>query len=175
MLIQEKIKESFVRSAKALSLKPALGLGSGISKTRITNGLTCEITEGNYNLVADMPEAAGGNAAGPTPGVYGRAALGSCLAIGYMMHASKRNIPVDALEVEIQADFNDGALFGTTTNVPPGYLEVRYTITVESDASEEELLQMFDEADSHSPYLDVFTRGQKCVRSINIVSAKQHL
>ena len=174
MLSQEKIKEAVARSTKALSLKPSLGLGTGISKTRITDGLTCEITEGNHTLVADMPEAAGGNVAGPTPGVYGRAALGSCLAIGYMMYASKMNIPVDALEVEIQADYNDGALFGTTTNVPAGYSEVRYTITVESDASEEELLQMFNEADSHSPYLDVFSRGQKCVRMVNIISAKQH-
>ena len=173
MVSQEKIKEAIVRSTRALSLKPSLGLGTGISKTRITNGLTCEITEGNYKLVADMPEAAGGNVAGPTPGVYGRAALGSCLAIGYMMQASKMNIPIDSLEVEVQADYDDGALFGTTTGVPPGYLEVRYKITVESDASEEELSQVFDKADSYSPYLDVFSRGQKCVRMINIISSKQ--
>jgi len=120
-----------------------------------------------------MPESAGGNVKGPIPGVYGRAALGSCLAIGYMMQASKMNIPIDALEVEVQADYDDGALFGTTTNVPPGYLEVRYAVTVESDASEEELLQMFDKADCYSPYLDVFSRGQKCVRTINIISSKQ--
>jgi uncharacterized OsmC-like protein len=169
---QEKIKEAFARTSKALALKPSLGLGTGVSKTRITKGLTCEIKEGNYTFVADMPEAAGGDVAGPTPGVYGRAALGSCLAIGYMLQASKRNIPIDALEVEVQADYNDGSLFGTTTDVPPGYLEVRYTITVESDASEEELMQMFDEADKNSPYLDVFSRGQKCVRTVNIISAK---
>jgi SAM-dependent methyltransferase len=64
-------------------------------------------------------------------------------------------------------------LLGTRTDIPAGYLEVRYTVTVESDASEEELMQMFDEADNRSPYLDVFTRGQKCVRHINIVSAKK--
>src|SRR5262245_32181371 len=131
MLSQEKIKEGFNRTVKALTLRPSLGPGKGISRARITNGLTCEVTEGNHKFIADMPESVGGNAAGPTPGILGRAALGSCLAIGYMMHASKMNVSVDVLEVEIQADYNDGALFGTTTDVPPGYLEVRYTVSVE--------------------------------------------
>jgi len=172
MTVQQKIRDSYERTVKVLSLKPSLGMGTGISKARITAGLTCEITEGNCKFIADMPQSAGGNATAPTPGVYGRAALGSCLAIGYMMHASKMNILIDTLEVEIQADYNDGALFGTA-DMPPGYLEVRYTISIESDATEDEILQMLDEADRHSPYLDVFSRGQKCVRVVNIISCKQ--
>lgn len=171
MTSQQKIKEAVSRSSKALSLKPSLGLGTGISKARITNGLSCEITEGKYKLIADMPESVGGNASGPTPGVYGRAAFGSCLAIGYMMQASTLNIKIESLEVEVHADYDDGALFGTSS-APPGYLEVRYTVTVESDATEGEILQMIDIADKQSPYLDVFRRQQKCTRNVNIISSK---
>lgn len=171
MTSQQKIKEAVGRSTKALSLKPSLGLSTGISKARITNGLSCEITEGKHKLIADMPESVGGNASGPTPGVYGRAAFGSCLAIGYMMQASALNIRIQSLEVEVQADYDDGALFGTSS-APPGYLEVRYTVTVESDSTEEEILQMIDIADKRSPYLDVFRRQQKCTRDINIISSK---
>jgi uncharacterized OsmC-like protein len=121
-----------------------------------------------------MPEQAGGNEAGPTPGVFGRAALGSCLAIGYMMRAATMGIPISKLEVEVQADYDDGALFGTAPNVPPGYLEVRYSVTIESDASEEDIINMLDEADKHSPYLDIFSRAQSCNRKVNIVSQKDH-
>lgn len=167
----EKIKTALERSIKALTLKPSLGLGTGKSKTRVKNGLTCEILEGNWKFVTDMPESVGGNAEGPTPGVLGRAALGSCLAIGYMMKASLLNIPITNLEVEVQADYDDGALLGTS-NVAPGYLEVRYTITIESDASEEDILRMIEDADQHSPYLDVFSRGQTCKREVHIVSPK---
>ena len=168
---QQKIKEAVSRSIKALSLKPSMGLGTGISRAKITNGLSCEITEGNYKLIADMPSSVGGNEAGPTPGVYGRAALGGCLAIGYMMQASVANIKIDSLEVEVQADYDDGALLGTSS-AAPGYLEVRYTVTVESDAPEDEILQMLDLADKQSPYLDVFARAQKCIRDVNIISSK---
>jgi len=171
MTSQEKIKEAVSRSTKALLLKPSLGLGTGISKAKIINGLSCEITEGNHKLIADMPDSIGGNGSGPTPGVYGRAAFGSCLAIGYMMKASEMNIKINSLEVEVQADYDDGALLGTSA-AAPGYLEVRYTVTVESDAPENDILQMLDIADKQSPYLDVFSRQQKCIRDVHIISSK---
>src|SRR5688500_6092194 len=171
MLEIEKIKLAVERSTKALSLKPSHGLGTGVSKTKIKNGLTCEIEEGSWKFLADMPESIGGNAQGPTPGVYGRAALGSCLAIGYMMMAARMHIPVSSLEVEVQADYDDGALLGTA-DVAPGYLEVRYKVTIESEAPEDDILRMIKDADHHSPYLDVFSRGQNCKREVQIVSPK---
>lgn len=42
----------------------------------------------------DMPSEMGGENSQPTPGVFGRAALGSCLAIGYKLHASKMGMPI---------------------------------------------------------------------------------
>jgi len=165
-----KIKQAVERTRKALSLKPSLGKSTGVSRTRIKNGLTCEIQEGKWKFLADMPESVGGNAQAPTPGVYGRAALGSCLAIGYMMAAAKKNIPITMLEVEVQADFDDGALFGTA-DVFPGYSQVRYIINIESDAAEEDVLNMLEEADQHSPYLDVFSRAQECKREVHIVAS----
>src|SRR5665647_2231664 len=99
----DKIKTAVERTKKALSLKPVLGKGTGISKATIINGLTCEIQEGNWKFISDMPSSVGGNQAGPTPGVYGRAALGSCLAIGYAMKAAEMGIQIHNLEVEVQA------------------------------------------------------------------------
>jgi len=117
-----------------------------------------------------MPKTAGGTEAGPTPGFYGRAALGSCLAIGYMMRAAKMGVPIRALEVEVQADYDDGALFGVS-DAPPGYSEIRTIVTVESSAPEADVRRVLDEADRHSPYLDVFSRAQKCTRTLNLKSS----
>lgn len=174
MEANEKIETAFARVSETLSRRPAFGLGTGISKATIKNGLTCEIREGSWTMIADMPEQAGGNGAGPTPGVFGRAALGSCLAIGYMMRAAAKNIPVAGIEVEVQADYDDGALFGTAPAVPPGYLEIRYVVAIESEAPVETILQLLDEADKHSPYLDVFKRSQTCHREVKIISQKHH-
>jgi uncharacterized OsmC-like protein len=157
-----------------LTQRPEFGRGTKVSTAKIAGGLSCEIREGDYTFIADMPQQIGGEAAGPTPGVYGRAALGSCLAISYMLKAAAMNIPIESLEVEIQADFDDGALLGTSpADVPPGYLEVRYSVTIDSDAPQEAIMQMLDEADRHSPYLDVFRRAQTCRRQVNI-TRQQH-
>ena len=171
MSAPETIATAFQRTAKALTLRPSLGHGTGTSISRIRNGLTCEIEEGPWKLVSDMPTQVGGNAAGPTPGVYGRAALGSCLAIGYMMYAAKLGVPISSMQVEVQADYDDGPLFGVG-DMPPGYLEVRYTVTIESSAPEADIVRVVDEGDLHSPYLDIFKRSQKCVRDVKIIRDK---
>ncbi|HEY2347703.1 MAG TPA: OsmC family protein, partial [Puia sp.] len=88
------------------------------------------------------------------------------------MRAAEKNIPVAGIEVEVQADYDDGALFGTAPAVPPGYLEIRYVVAIESEAPEETILQLLDEADKHSPYLDVFKRSQTCRREVKIISGK---
>ena len=169
----QKIKTAIQRTQKALTLKPGLGKGTGISKVKITNGLICEVQEGDWKFSVDMPAGVGGAGTAPTPGVYGRAALGSCLAIGYMMKAAEWEIPITNLEVVVEADFDDGALLGTADkNIPPGYLEVRYTINIESDATNEKIMQLLDDGDAHSPYLDIFTRAQKLIRKVNINPTK---
>lgn len=164
---QEEIKSKFIRTQKALTLKPALGIGVKVSKTRIISGLSCESREGDYVLKTDMPSQVGGNETGPTAGVLGRAALGSCLAIGYMMWASRLDVTIDSLEVQIEAIFDDGALFDTSDS-PPGYTEIKYHVKVVSPSRKEDVEKAINEGDKHSPYLDVFSRAQHCVRKLEI-------
>jgi uncharacterized OsmC-like protein len=166
---QIKIKEKFERNEKALSLKPSIGLGKGISTIRITDGLQCQIKEGNWELKTDMPEQIGGTGNAPSPGILGRAAFGSCLATGYMLWASKLDISINELEIIVEADYDDGALFGTSIK-PAGYKEVHYSIKISSPNSHEEIEDFLNIADRHSPYLDVFTREQTCIRKLEITN-----
>lgn len=166
---QADIKNKFANCQKELALKPSVGIGTGISKTRIVNGLSCETREGNWLFKADMPTQVGGFDSASSPGALGRAALGSCLAIGYMMWASKLDVIIDSLEVEIQADYDDGGLFDTS-DFPSGYSEVRYIVRIKSPASPAEIENLLNLGDEHSPYLDVFTRAQTCVREVELIN-----
>jgi len=163
----ERVKTAVERTVKALTLKPSLGRSTGHSTVTVKDGLTCEVVEGSWRFVVDMPTSVGGASAGPSPGVYGRGAFGSCLAIGYMMRAAREGVVIDSLTVDVEADYDDGALFGTV-DAPAGYSEVRYTVTVESHANKADILRVLDEADAMSPYLDVFSRAQRCVRRVEI-------
>lgn len=167
--MDDKIKTAFERNAKALGLRPTLGQGTAATKVRVVDGLTCEIEEGSWRLVADMGERSGGNNAGPNPGVLGRAALGSCLAMSYAMWAAHRGVPLQGIEVEIQADYDARGHYGVA-DVPAGYVEVRYLVTIESDAPEPEIVSLLDEADAHTSYLDVFARPQPMRREVRVVA-----
>ena len=165
---QAVIKDKFNRCQKAMILKPALGIGTGVSITKVINGLSCETREDDWIFKADMPEQVGGFNTASTPGALGRAALGSCLAIGYMMWASKLDVIIESLEVEINADYDNGGLFATSA-ASPGYLGVQYIVRVKSPASSEEIENLLDIGDKHSPYLDVFSRAQSCKRQVELI------
>lgn len=156
---------AFERVVELLRRAPERGRKTAVTKVRLREGLACDIEEGPYRLVADMGKAVGGSELGPTPGTYGRAALGSCLAIGYALWAAKLGVPMSEIEVEVQADFDSGGMFGTA-DVPAGYSEVRCLVSVASDASEADVRRVLDAADAHSPYYDVFSRGQRVVREL---------
>jgi uncharacterized OsmC-like protein len=161
-----KIKDSFETIARALEATPASGLGTGITTARLRDGLTCDIESAGFRFVSDLPSTAGGDGRGPTPGMYGRGALAACLAMGYAMRAARAGIVLTDLEVEVQADYDDAPLFGVSDD-PAGYSEVRWTVRFTSATPESDVLALLDDADAHSPYLDVFRRAQRCVRTVD--------
>ncbi len=162
------IRDIAERNAKMLALKPSRGHLTGVTKARIVGGLRCEIEEGPWKLAADMPVKAGGEDTAPTPGMLGRGALASCVAIGITTWAARMGIPIDALEVEVQADINARGELGVGKDVPPGYQAVRYLVSIDSPASQDALVDLLETAERHSPYLDVFSRALSMERVLRL-------
>jgi len=152
-----RIRASHARQVQVLQARPARGIGTAVTTATVTDGLTCEVEEGPYRLVVDMLERFGGNDRGPNPGVYGRTALASCLAMTYVRWAADNHLPIESLEVEVEADYDARGELGVDDDVTPAYTQVRYTVRVETDASEDEVRRVFDYADEKCPYLHVWT------------------
>jgi uncharacterized OsmC-like protein len=170
MTTRERIKTAFERNARALELRPAIGRNTAVTRVRLREGLTCDVEEGPWKLVADMGEKHGGANLGPNPGVYGRTALGSCIAISYATWAAKLGVPITALEVEIQADYDSRGHYGLE-DIPPGYREVRYVVNIQSPAPEHVVRHLADTADRHTSYLDVFAKPQVVKRELHITGS----
>lgn len=166
---QEAIKRAFERNARALELRPSIGQGTAVTRVRLVEGVRCEIEEGDWRLATDMGEKSGGSNSAPNPGILGRAALGSCLAVGYAMWAAKLGVPLDRLEIEVQADYDARGYHGVD-GVEPGYSEIRYVVTVESEAPESKIRAMLDRADAVSDYLHLFRDPQTLRRETRIVT-----
>ena len=80
-------------------------------------------------------------------------------------------MPIDALEVEVQADFDARGELGVG-RVLPGYTEVRYVVKIDSPAPRQELEGLLALAERHSPYLDVFGRAMALRRVLHLNGAE---
>jgi uncharacterized OsmC-like protein len=167
----EQIKTTFERNAKAIAARPSVGRGTATTRVRLRDGLTCDVEDGKWKLTVDMSAKSGGDGRAPDPGVYGRTALGSCLAISYQLWAAKLGVVFSRLEVDVQADYDSGGYHGVA-DVPAGYGQVRYIVSVDSDAPEADVLNVLDQADAHSPYLDVFMRALDVRREVRVAQPK---
>ena len=163
------IKDALERSLKLIEANPSMGQGTAVTKVTLSPGLACEVEDGPWRFSGGMTEKYGGQNTGPNPGVYGRAALGTCLAIGYGMWAAKLEIPIRSLTVEVRARYDVRGEFGIDDSIRPGYLAIVYVVTVDTDASDADVQRWLDAADAHSSLLDDFRNPVPVTREVNIV------
>jgi uncharacterized OsmC-like protein len=166
----EKLRDLLERNARAVALRPAVGLHTGKTTARLKPGLACEVEDGAWKLTVGVGEKSGGSNAGPSPGTLGRGALASCLAITYAMWAARLGVPLDSVEVEVQADYDSRGELGVSDDVPPGYTQVRYIVTVASGACEADVRRVIDTGDKYNPYRDVFSRANDVRRELKILT-----
>ena len=169
----EEIKAALERNVKVVQARPSVGQGTAVTKVTLQPGLACEIEDGPWRLSVGMTEKYGGLNNGPNPGVLGRGALGSCLAIGYGMWAARLEIPVRSLTVEVRARYDVRGELGVDDSIRPGYADIVYAVTVDTDASDADVQRLLDTADQHSSWLDDIRNPVPMTREIRIVRGVQ--
>ena len=139
--------------------RPDLAQGTVHSTARIEEGMKCVVSEGNWVLTCGVPPAVGGASEGPSPGVYGRAALSSCVAIGIKIWAARLGLPVHSIQVSVAGDYDWRGDFGLD-DVAPGFQRFRLQIDVDSPADTDAVTKLVNTTLATSSWFDVFTRAQ---------------
>lgn len=75
-------------------------------------GLTCTVSQGKFAATMDLGPGMGGDAAGPSPGFFARAAIAGYVGIAVKMLAAREGVPIERVHVAVETDFDDAALFG---------------------------------------------------------------
>ncbi len=168
------LKTAQERTVRAMSLRPAIGRGTAVTTVKIASGETlARIADGDWKLQCDVGKDSGGMALAPDPGVFIRAGLGSCLAIGYVLWAARLDVPVDDVQVTVQADYDARGMYGVDESVPPGYGAVRYIVDITSSAPEERVRALIEMADRHSPVLYDVSTALPVAREVRITGASR--
>lgn len=164
MTDQQTIKEIFERNINTLTHRPARGQLKQTTRARLVDGLRCEIEDGPWKLCADLPAKIGGGETAPNPSVLGRSALASCLTLGIARWSAKLDVPIEALEVQIETNADARGELGMSEEIRPGYSDVRYTVSIKSSAPKEKLAALLEAAERFNPYLDNFGRALSLTR-----------
>ena len=122
------------------------------------------VTEGQFRnltyirdlapVVIDEPPHLLGQNTAPNPSEAVLAALGACLAVGYMANASQRGFSLSEITIEIEGDIDVSAVWGlgdTPDNKVAGFTAVRVKAHLVGDAPREELEDIVQWANRWSP------------------------
>ena len=169
MTDQAKLRNVFERKVAAYTKRPsAANLTSAIT-VRTDGGTTCEIKGDGWKFTADQPENQGGNGEGPDPLFFANAALGACLAMGFASCFANKGVALDGVEVRVESDYDARGVLGVSRDVPVGLGEMRYSVDIDSDASEKDILNALDVTEKYSLLLNTFSNPLKITRrQVNI-------
>jgi uncharacterized OsmC-like protein len=122
-----------------------------VTQGRVDEGLACRVTQGRFETVCDLGKAMGGNCEGPSPGFFARAAIAGCVAMAVKMLAARNGVRFDAVDVSVEMDFDDAALFGLGSG-SAGPLETRIGIDISTDTPESAVRKIVDQALEWDPW-----------------------
>jgi uncharacterized OsmC-like protein len=106
-------------------------------------------------VVVDEPLHLFGQNTAPAPGEIALSALGGCLAVGITAVATWKNVRLSKLELRLDGDIGNPAAWGAggAEKKPEemGFQEIRVAVTIEGDASREQLEEIVRQANYFSP------------------------
>lgn len=106
-------------------------------------------------VVVDEPHHLFGENTAPAPGEIVLSALGGCLAVGITAVATWKKVRLSHLELAIEGDIGNPAAWGAggaeLTPAAMGFQAIRVAVSIEGDASREELAEIVRHANVYSP------------------------
>jgi len=130
-------------------------------------GFRVDLQAGNHRIIIDQPQAGGGNDEGPNPLDVLLFSLGGCLGTIAAIVAKQERINLRGFDMEIEGDYDSDNLMGKTTEGRAGFTEIRASVTIDADMTDEEKQEFFHKVDSRCPTSDNLIDKTKIKFNVN--------
>jgi uncharacterized OsmC-like protein len=117
-------------------------------------GYRSDVKGPDHLLIIDQPEAGGGKNEGPNPLEVLLFALGGCLGTIAAIIAKQERIQLRGFETEIEGDVDKAFLMGKTEEGRAGFTEIRVSVKIDADMTDEEKQAFFKRVDARCPISD---------------------
>jgi uncharacterized OsmC-like protein len=114
-------------------------------------GYRTDVQGDGHELIIDQPENGGGKDEGPNPLQVFLFSLAGCLGTVAAIIAKQERIKLHGLDVAIEGDIDKDYLMGKTKEGRAGFTEIRVSVNIDADLTEEEKLAFFERVDSRCP------------------------
>lgn len=85
-------------------------------------------------------------------------ALAGCVTTTFVLHAAARGITIRSLSTRLEGEIDLQGLLALDPSVAPGYEQIRITMDVEADCTDEELEDLMTFTQAHSPVCNTVCR-----------------
>ncbi|MDY6868051.1 MAG: OsmC family protein [Chloroflexota bacterium] len=142
-----------------------------MTKTIKTNAswkgaMRVDTTARDHTVIIDQPSNMGGKNAGPNPLEVFLFALGGCLGTVAAIIANQERIKLNKFDVAIEGDLDTDYLLGKTTEGRAGFTEIRVSVDIDADMTDEEKEEFFEKVDSRCPISDNMLNETKIVFNV---------
>jgi uncharacterized OsmC-like protein len=93
-------------------------------------------------------------------------ALGGCLGTVAAIIANQERIKLNKFDVAIEGDLDTDYLLGKTTEGRAGFTEIRVSVDIDADMTDEEKEEFFEKVDSRCPISDNMLNETKIVFNV---------
>lgn len=130
------------------------------ARARSEGGLKVAVQARHFSITIDEPEALGGTDTGMNPVELLLGSLGACQTIVARVYAAQFNVQLDDFQVEVIGDIDLDGFFGTS-DVRPGYSDIRYNFHLQSPSPPERIRSFIEHLQKVCPVGDTLVNAVK--------------
>ena len=113
----------------------------------------------SFMIHADEPTLLLGRDQAPNPAEYLLTALAACVTSALVYHAAARDIKIEDVESQIEGDVDVRGFLGLDPSVRNGFQNIRMTLAIRADVTDEQLQELASLGTGFSPVFDSVTNG----------------
>jgi uncharacterized OsmC-like protein len=113
----------------------------------------------SFVVHADEPTVLLGRDLAPNPAEYLLTALAACVTSALVYHAAARGIKIDGIESQIEGDVDVRGFLGLDENVRRGFQNIRMTLAIHANVTDEQLEELAGLGTGFSPVFDSVSNG----------------